>query len=133
MEIPANRKLTIDLPPDVPEGAAVITLSFANAEPACVGTSPCQLKPHRDGVSVEEYLAICRENERLGPVPISDRPQEDDEEFYPFLRYMGCHKGVPGGSVDEFLTQCREDKEYELALEERRWKESNRYAEKLPF
>jgi hypothetical protein len=31
----------------------------------------------------------------------------------------GCCKNQPGGSVDDFLTNCRSDKERELAIEKR--------------
>jgi len=46
-----------------------------------------------------------------------------DNNDAPFLRWFGCHKGVPGASVDDFLARCREDKERELALEERQIEE----------
>ncbi|MDR2591194.1 MAG: hypothetical protein LBC59_00095 [Chitinispirillales bacterium] len=41
----------------------------------------------------------------------------------PIFQLYGRHKGIPGASVDDFLARCREDKEYELALEERQFQE----------
>jgi len=40
----------------------------------------------------------------------------------------GLTAGTPGGSVDDFLARCREDKERELALEKRQAEEHARYA-----
>jgi len=34
---------------------------------------------------------------------------------------------MPGASVDEFLSQCHEDKERELAIEKRQQEERNRH------
>ena len=47
----------------------------------------------------------------------------------PYLRLLGCHKGISGGSVNDFLTRCREDKDLELAMEERQIQERSRNAD----
>ena len=50
--------------------------------------------------------------------------QEDN--YSSFIQLRGIHKNIPGASVDEFLSRCREDKERELAIEKRRQEERNR-------
>ena len=55
---------------------------------------------------------------------------EEDKNSYQWLR--GCCENVPGGSVEDFLARCREDKEHELAIEKRQEEERARRAnEKL--
>jgi hypothetical protein len=101
VRIPANRKLIIDVPPEIPVGVA--TLTFAPADAEEVDTEP--------------------------PTPTQNHTSDGEDTF---LRFMGCHKGIPGASVDDFLARCREDKEYELALEERQFEERKRYAKLSP-
>jgi len=62
------------------------------------------------------------------PTPQSSAADKVDSIF----QLYGRHKGIPGASVDDFLARCREDKEYELALEERRLEERRRYAKLSP-
>jgi hypothetical protein len=94
LNVPASRRLTIDVPPEFPDGRITLTFSPAEAE--------------------------------------SGFAQDDEaEDDAPFLRLMGRYKGLPGASVDEFLARCREDKEYELALDRRRQEERAHYA-KVP-
>ena len=99
VRIPANRKLIIDVPPEITVGIA--TLTFAQADTELVDTEP----------------------------PTQNHASDGEDTF---LRFMGCHKGIPGASVDDFLARCREDKEYELALEERQFEERKRYAKLSP-
>ena len=47
---------------------------------------------------------------------------------YSFLQLRGIHKNIPGASVEEFLARCREDKEYELAIEKHQEEEHARLA-----
>jgi hypothetical protein len=82
VEIPASRRLIIDVPPEIPEG--LVVLMFAPMEVR----APLQ----RDEVS---------------------------ESDAPYHRLLGCHKALPNGTVDDFLAHCREDKEREMAIEER--------------
>ena len=60
--------------------------------------------------------------EAAPPVP---QPQQNRASGYedPIFRLCGCHKDIPGASVEDFLARSREDKEYELALEERQFQE----------
>jgi hypothetical protein len=46
----------------------------------------------------------------------------------PYQWLRGIHAGIPEASVDNFLARCREDKEYELAIEKRQEEEHARYA-----
>jgi len=39
-------------------------------------------------------------------------------------KYRGIHAGIPGASVEDFLADCRADKEREFALEKRRDEEN---------
>jgi len=45
-----------------------------------------------------------------------------------FQRFRGIHAGLHGGSVEEFLAGCREDKEHEFAIEKRQEEERVRLA-----
>ena len=51
-----------------------------------------------------------------------------DDKYASFLQLRGIHKNIPGASVDEFLSRCREDKERELAIEKRQQEERNHHA-----
>ena len=51
-----------------------------------------------------------------------------DDKYASFIQLRGIHKNIPGASVDEFLSRCREDKERELAIEKRQQEERNRHA-----
>jgi len=64
----------------------------------------------------------------------TEPPTQDHTSDYedPIFQLYGRHKGIPGASVDDFLARCREDKEYELALEQRRLEERKRYAKLSP-
>jgi hypothetical protein len=101
VKIPANRRLIIDVPPEIPVGIATLTLAATDTEPVC-------------GKSL---------------IPSKSRASDGDGSF---LQFMGCHKGIPGASVDDFLARCREDKELEFAIEERQLEERKRYAKLSP-
>ena len=46
-----------------------------------------------------------------------------EDKFTAFLQLRGIHKNIPGASVDNFLSLCREDKEHELDIEKRQQEE----------
>ena len=50
----------------------------------------------------------------------------EDKRSFRWLR--GCCENIPGGSVEDFLARCREDKEHELAIEKRQEEERARLA-----
>ena len=73
-------------------------------------------------------LNLLRELENMGLIHVkSANPQntaetvQENPPSYQWLR--GCCKNIPGGSVDDFLKRCREDKECELAIEKRQEEE----------
>jgi len=57
-------------------------------------------------------------------------PLRNDQNSSRWLR--GCCKSIPGGSVEDFLSRCREDKEHELAIEKRQEEERERLAKLHP-
>jgi hypothetical protein len=78
VEIPADHRLTIEVPREIPAGRAILTFTS----------------------SVADHNRWLR----------------------------GCCKNQPGGSVDDFLTHCRSDKEQELAIEKRQEEERSHHA-----
>jgi len=81
-------------------------------------------------VEVKESGAIKLLNdlENLGLIHVKPavsqdnvKPAGEDVPSYQWLR--GCCKDLPGGSVEDFLKRCREDKEHELAIEKRQEEE----------
>ena len=80
-------------------------------------------------------LSLLQSLEGMGLIhvktPVSQdagKPAQEDEKYSSFLQLQGIHKNIPGASVEEFLARCREDKEYELALEKREQEERARHA-----
>ena len=53
---------------------------------------------------------------------------EEQEEKPPYHWLRGCHKGIPGASVDDFFERCRADKEHEFEIERRQEEERARRA-----
>jgi len=81
----------------------------------------------------EKTLNLLDALEGLGLIHVrSAVPQEaemavqENPPSYQWLR--GCCKNKPEGSVENFLARCREDKEYELAIEKRQEEERARRA-----
>jgi hypothetical protein len=62
--------------------------------------------------------------------PVSSQTAEkavhEETPLYNWLR--GCCKGIPGGSVEDFLVRSRADKEHELEIEKRQEEERARRA-----
>ena len=56
----------------------------------------------------------------------TEKAADEDSKSFQWLR--GCCENVAGGSVEDFLARCREDKEYELAIEKRQEEERARLA-----
>jgi len=72
-------------------------------------------------ISVDKYLFLCYILSMETEINVQENPPP-----YQWLR--GCCKGKPEGSVENFLARCREDKEYELAIEKRQEEERARLA-----
>ena len=125
LNVPASRRLTIDVPPEFPDGRITLTFSPAEAESGFA----------QDDAAEEDapFLRLRGIFKGIPDTSVESGFAQDDaaEEDAPFLRLMGRYKGLPGASVDEFLARCREDKEYELALDRRRQEERAHYA-KVP-
>jgi len=57
------------------------------------------------------------------PVPPQAAEKTAQEETPSYHRLMGCHKGLHNGTVEDFLADCRADKEHELEIERRQEEE----------
>ena len=69
-------------------------------------------------------LNLLKDMEGLGlihmqPPALSENAKNPPERSRTYRDLQGCCKNLPGGSVDQFLANCRTDKERELATEER--------------
>jgi len=53
---------------------------------------------------------------------------EVHEKTPPYRWLRGCHKGLHNGTVEDFLADCRKDKEHELEIERRQEEERARCA-----
>ena len=86
-------------------------------------------------VEVIENAAINLLNdlEDLGLIHVIPSVSQDNgktanEDSPPYHWLRGCCEKRPGGSVEDFLTRCREDKEHELAIEKHQEEEHSRFA-----
>jgi len=84
-------------------------------------------------------LNLLKDMEKMGLIHVrSSVSQETEktaqkEEPPPYQWLRGCCKNKPEGSVENFLARCREDKEYELAIEKRQEEErARRHANAKP-
>jgi len=77
-------------------------------------------------------LNLLRDMESLGlihvnpPIPPQTAEKTKQEEEPSWHRLMGIHKNLHGSSVDNFLADCRADKEHELEIDRRREEERKR-------
>jgi transposase-like protein len=62
------------------------------------------------------------------PVSTQTAQKTDEEEKSSYRWLRGCHKGLHNGSVEDFLADCRADKEHELEIERRQEEERARHA-----
>ena len=79
-------------------------------------------------------LNLLKDLENLGLIHVqpsvpqnTEKTAENDKRS--FQRFRGIHAGLHGGSVEEFLADCRKDKEHELAIEKRQEEERARLAQ----
>ena len=82
-------------------------------------------------------INLLKEMENLGLInlrtsvsQISEKTSRNAQSSSRWMR--GCCKSIPGGSVEDFLARCREDKEHELAIEKRQEEERERLAKLHP-
>ena len=75
----------------------------------------------------KKTINILRDMEGLGLLQI--HPSKTIPEVTrSYRQFRGCCMSLPGGSVNEFLKNCRADKEREFAIEKRQTEESSRHA-----
>ena len=86
-------------------------------------------------VEVIENAAINLLNdlENLGLIHVKPGVSQNNEkqagrDSPPYQWLRGCCENKPGGSVEDFLARCREDKEHELTIEKRQEEERTRLA-----
>jgi hypothetical protein len=65
------------------------------------------------------------------PVPSQSAEMEVQEEQPPYRWMRGCHKGLHNGTVEDFLADCRKDKEHEFEIERRQEEERAAHRAKL--
>jgi len=88
-------------------------------------------------VKNQKTLDLLRAIEGVGlihvnpPQSTQTAEKSTQEEIPSYHRLRGCHKNIPGASVDDFLARCREDKEHELEIERRQQEERARRAKLL--
>jgi hypothetical protein len=78
-----------------------------------------------DLLRVIEGLGLIHVNPPVPPQAAEKTAQEETPSYH---RLMGCHKGIPSASVENFLARCREDKEHEFEIERRQQEERARLA-----
>jgi hypothetical protein len=62
------------------------------------------------------------------PIPANTAEKAGQEEIPPYHWLRGAHKGLHNGTVEEFLADCRADKEHEFEIERRQEEERARRA-----
>ena len=72
-----------------------------------------------------EELGLINVNSPVSP-QTAEKAVHEETPSYQWLR--GCCKGIPGGSVEDFLARSRADKEHELEIEKRQEEERARRA-----
>jgi hypothetical protein len=71
--------------------------------------------------SAIEGLGLIHVNSPIPPQTAEKTEQKKEKPSY--HRLMGCHKNIPGASVEDFLARSRADKEHELEIEKRQEEE----------
>jgi hypothetical protein len=81
-------------------------------------------------VTNQKTFDLLKAIEGLGLIHVTPpAPPQTAEEKKPSYNWMrGCCKGIPGGSVEDFLARSRADKEHELEIEKRQEEERARRA-----
>jgi hypothetical protein len=72
-----------------------------------------------------EGLGLIQVNTPLPPQTVEETEQGEKPSYH-WLR--GCHKNIPGGSVEDFLVRSRADKEHEFEIERRQEEERGHHA-----
>jgi hypothetical protein len=83
-------------------------------------------------VKNQKTFDLLRAIEDLGlihvnsPIPQKTDDKTEQKEKPSYHSLMGCHKGIPGASVEDFFARSRADKEHELEIEKRQEEERRR-------
>jgi hypothetical protein len=78
-----------------------------------------------DLLKVIEDLGLIHVNTPVPP-QTAEKTAQEETPANPWMR--GCHKGLHKGTVEDFLADCRADREHELEIERRQQEERARYA-----
>ena len=84
VEVPANRQITLEIPPQVPTGR--VTLTF----------TPADAPRKKDPCTVEEAMQMLAE-------------QSSDPDRKPISRLFGKHKGIFGGDGVAYQRAIRDE------------------------
>jgi len=79
-------------------------------------------------VKNQRTFDLLRAIEGLGLIHVNSVEKTDQKEKPSYHWLRGCHKNIPGASVEDFLARSRADKEHELEIERRQEEERARRA-----
>ena len=85
VDIPANRRLTIDVPPQIPAGPVILSFTPIHA-----------LSKKKDPSTIEEALQMAK-----------DRAADPNRK--PISRHFGKHKGIFGGDGVAYQRAIRDE------------------------
>jgi len=91
VDIPADRRITLEVPREVPSGPVILT--FTPASPAKKDSVP---KKRKDPRTIEEALQMAEE-------------QAADPNRKPISRLFGTHKGIFGGDGVAYQRAIRDE------------------------
>jgi len=79
-----------------------------------------------EGLGLIHVNSAEKTNQEGNLRPLGSVEDQGEKLSYHWLR--GCHKNIPGASVEDFLARSRADKEHELEIERRQEEERARRA-----
>jgi len=85
IEVPASRRITLEVPPQIPVGPVILTFTPAHVS-----------MPKKDPSTVEEALQLLSE-------------QAADPSRKPISRLFGKHKGIFGGNGEAYQKVIRNE------------------------